>query len=130
METPVSRLLQSNAAQGEEFFYESFGPETITLEAGWELLGGHVSWYRLVQPERAGYYKVSMSIRRISGDVNNVELSAGSTPNGLFRSSGSHVAGVVPYEPDPDVYLGMSAAMNLEGSSAQVSVSGFICSWS
>lgn len=128
---PIARKQRADAERTDSgFFYQKFGPETLEISAGWEMGPPGVSWSGQVEPDDEGLYRVSLSIRKISGDVRNTILFAG-TPARVWRSSGSHVSGIVYYDPDNELtpWIAIQASMNLGGSAAVIEASGFICSW-
>lgn len=130
MELPIARAQRTEAEQGASFYYSQWGPVTTEISSGWELGPPGVSWSRQVEPEHAGYYRASLNVRKISGNIRNVEIYAGTSSN-IYSASGNHVSGVVYYDPESEFspWIAIQASMNLEGSSALIEVSGFICTW-
>ncbi len=121
----VTRSPVSRSSASTPFVYEQWGPEVVEISADGD--GPGVAWTHTIVPEE-GYYRVSISVNKLSGDTDNVRLLAGTVP-GVFASSGNHCSGVIPFNPDTDYWVGIQASMDLAETAATIQVSGFICTW-
>lgn len=135
MDLKVARAIQSQSVQaGNGFFFAQYGPTVIELDSPGDPTPASV-WYVEERVPDLGYYKVSMSVKKISGDVDNVRSYVGSTQSPQFSTLGSQTSAVIYYDPSiptlsPYPFIFLTAMIDTETLSATVEVSGFICSWS